>query len=177
MVKPCIVAICLLFMHCSRDFVMKPKDFTRPVMVGEVRQLGGEKKPPEADKGYEFSAEIDILDTTTTSTLELDKKSEKILDHKLIATSLNGARDPIIGEIRFGSYVLFPILFYFDKDWIQVSGYGQDTLYREPERVYNLNPPMRFSPKDRREEKMQREKEKKKREKEKREAKRKKKRR
>lgn len=170
------VALLLVLVHCSSTLVMKPKDFTRPVMVGEIRQIGGEKKPQESGRGFEFSGEIESLETPTSSALDADPKAEKMLDHKLIATSLRGDRDALIAEIKFGSYVFFPVILYFDKDWIRVSGYGEDRLTKEPERIYNLNPPMRFSPKDRREEKLQREKEKKKREKEKREAKKKKKR-
>lgn len=168
--KYLLIALVSVLVNCSSSLVMKPKDFTRPVMVGEIRQIGGQKQPPEAGRGYEFSGEIESLDTPTSSALDADPKREKMLDHKLIATSLGGERDALIAEIKFGSYVFFPVLLYFDKDWIRVSGYGEGRVYKEPQRVYNLNPVIRVSRKDKKEEKRRKEKEKKQREKEKRDA-------
>jgi hypothetical protein len=135
-----VAAILLLALTaCSRPFVMKPKDFQKPVLVGPVRQIGGEKVTGDTSQTYPFATEIEILDTPVYPSHDWHVKQERKLDDKLIAASVYGSRDAVIDEMRVGSYVFNGILFYLDKDWIQVRGHSETALYTEPERRYILN--------------------------------------
>jgi hypothetical protein len=137
-----IITVLLVFaaVQCGRPFIMKPQTFNHPVMVGEIRQIGGEKVPVAATRKFDFSAEIEILDTPTANSFDWYLTEQHKLDHKLTAATLLGARDSRISELRIGSYVFMAGLFYLDKDWIRVSGYTGSRLTPEVERVYNLNP-------------------------------------
>ncbi|GAB4426584.1 MAG: hypothetical protein OHK0011_08210 [Turneriella sp.] len=138
MVKAVLLAV-LVLAACSRPFVMKPKEFQKPVLVGPVRQIGGEKVTGDASQTYPFAAEIEILDTPVYPSHDWHVKQERKLDDKLTAASAYGSRDTVIDEMRFGSYVFNAILFYLDKDWIQLRGHSETALYTEPERRYILN--------------------------------------
>ena len=124
---------------CGQTFIMKPKLYNRPVMVGDVRQLGGAKISPDAQQASPFSAEIDILDTPTATSSDWYERQQYKLDSKLTASTLLGARDAQVTELKFGSYVFNAVLFYFDKDWIRLSGYSVPPLFVEPERKYLLH--------------------------------------
>lgn len=124
---------------CGQPFIMKPKLYNRPVMVGEVRQIGGAKISPDAQQASPFSAEIDILDTPTATSSDWYDKQQYTLDSKLTASTLLGARDAQVTEMKVGSYVFNAVLFYFDKDWIRLSGYSVPPLFVEPERKYLLH--------------------------------------
>lgn len=127
------------FVACGQPFVMKPKLYNRPVMVGDVRQLGGAKISPDAQQASPFSEEIDILDTPTATSSDWYERQQYKLDSKLTASTLLGARDAQVTELKFGSYVFNAVLFYFDKDWIRLSGYSVPPLFVEPERKYLLH--------------------------------------
>ena len=137
-----IVILLTLFaaLQCGRPFVMKPQTTNHPVMVGEIRQIGGDKVPVDAARKFDFSTEIEILDTPTANSFDWYVNQQHKLDHRLAAATLLGARDCRITELKFGSYVFMGVLFYFDKDWIRVSGYTGSKLTRDPERSYYLNP-------------------------------------
>ncbi len=128
-----------VFVACGQPFVIKPKIYNRPVMVGDVRQLSGAKIPPDAETASPFVAEIDILDTPTATSSDWHEKQQYTLDSKLTASTLMGARDAQVRELKFGSYVFNAVLFYFDKDWIRLSGYSVPPLFVEPERKYLLH--------------------------------------
>ncbi len=130
----------LTAMQCGRPFVMKPQSYNHPVMVGEIRQIGGEKVPIDAARKFDFTTEIEILDTPTANSFDWYLTEQHKLDHKLTAATVMGARDSRISELRFGSYVFMAGLFYFDKDWIRISGNTGKRLTADVERVYNLNP-------------------------------------
>lgn len=138
MVKFLFPFLIFLAQACTNSFVMKPKTTGKPVMVGEIRQIGGEKKPHDAKRPYDFSTEIEILDTPTSPSFDWEAKQAGKLDDRLAAATLLGERDAQIAELKFGSYVFFPILFSFDKDWIRVSGYTEPLNFPVPERVYRL---------------------------------------
>ena len=123
---------------CSQSFIMKPKSTGKPVMVGDIRQIGGEKKPHDSKKAFDFSTEIEILDTPTAPSFDWEAKQGGKLDDRLAAATLLGERDAQVTEMRFGSYIFFPILLYFDKDWIRVSGYTEPANFPQPERVYRI---------------------------------------
>jgi hypothetical protein len=123
---------------CTNSFVMKPKTTGKPIMVGEIRQIGGEKKPHDAKRPPDFSTEIEILDTPTSASFDWELKQAGKLDDRLAAATQLGDRDAQITEVNFGSYVFFPVLFYFDKDWIRVSGYTEPLNFPVPDRVYLL---------------------------------------
>ncbi len=127
----------LALVACSRPFVMKPKEFQKPVLVGPVRQIDGEKV--SADASYPFRTEIEILDTPVYPSHDWHVKQEHRLDDKLTAASAFGARDPVIDEMRFGSYIFNLLVFYLDKDWIELRGHSEKALYTEPERRYILH--------------------------------------
>ncbi|MFO1471264.1 MAG: hypothetical protein U1F27_09520 [Turneriella sp.] len=118
---------------------MKPKLYNRPVMVGDVRQLGGAKISPDAQQASPFSEEIDILDTPTANSADWYERQQYKFDSKLTASTLMGARDAQVTEMKVGSYVFDAVLFYFDKDWIRLSGYSVPPLFVEPERKYLLH--------------------------------------
>lgn len=128
----------LFFTACSQPFVMKTKFYSRPVMVGEVRQIGGQKMPPDAQTAAAFSTEIEILDTPTSSSSGWQEKQEFNLENKLTAATVMGDRDAQISELKVGSYVFNAVLFYFDKDWIRLSGHSVPRIFIEPERKYHL---------------------------------------
>ncbi|MFZ5630162.1 MAG: hypothetical protein ACOY5B_13610 [Spirochaetota bacterium] len=138
MVKPALLTVVALT-ACSKPFVMKPKEFQKPVMVGPVRQIGGEKVAGDSTQSYPFATEIEILDTPVYPSHDWHVKQERKLDDKLTAASVYGSRDTVIDEMRLGSYVFNAVLFYLDKDWIQVRGHSETALYTEPERRYILN--------------------------------------
>lgn len=140
MVRIFIVFALLIAIQCGRPFVMKPQTTNHPVMVGEIRQIGGEKVPVDATRKFDFSTEIEILDTPTANSFDWYLNQQHKLDHRLAAATLLGARDCRVSELKFGSYVLMGVLFYFDKDWIRVSGYTGAKLTRDPERSYYLTP-------------------------------------
>lgn len=127
------------FVACGQPFVMKPKLYNRPVMVGDVRQLGGAKISPDAQQASPFSEEIDILDTPTANSADWYERQQYKFDSKLTASTLMGARDAQVTEMKVGSYVFDAVLFYFDKDWIRLSGYSVPPLFVEPERKYLLH--------------------------------------
>ncbi len=140
MVRISTVFALLAAMQCGRPFVMKPQTTNHPVMVGEIRQIGGEKVPVGADRKFDFSTEIEILDTPTANSFDWYLTQQHKLDHRLAAATLLGSRDCRVSELRFGSYVFMAGLFYFDKDWIRVSGFTGSKLTRDPERSYYLTP-------------------------------------
>lgn len=161
MVRLSIFLGAMAFIACGQPFVMKTKlNNSRPVMVGEVRQIGGAKIAPEPGQASPFSTEIEILDTPTASSQDWQTKQEYKLDSKLTAATLLGERDSQITELTFGSHVFNVVLFYFDKDWIRVSGYSVPRIFIEPERKYNLNPTPRRDKKNKRGEKVAKEKKK-----------------
>jgi len=139
MVKWGVIFAAAGFVACGQPFIMKPKLYNRPVMVGDVRQLGGAKISPDAQQASPFSAEIDILDTPTATSSDWHEKQQYTLDSKLTASTLMGARDAQVTEMKVGSYVFNAVLFYFDKDWIRLSGYSVPPLFVEPERKYLLH--------------------------------------
>lgn len=141
MVRRVVFTTALTFVACGQPFIMKPKLYNRPVMVGDVRQLGGAKISPDAQQASPFSAEIDILDTPTATSSDWYDRQQYTLDSKLTASTLLGARDAQITEMKVGSYVFNAVLFYFDKDWIRLSGYSVPLLFVEPERKYILRVP------------------------------------
>ncbi|AFM11014.1 hypothetical protein [Turneriella parva] len=130
----------LAALQCGRPFVMKPQTTNHPIMVGEIRQIGGERVPVDAARKFDFSTEIEILDTPTANSFDWYIHQQHKLDHRLAAATLLGARDCRISEVKFGSYVFMGVLFYLDKDWIRVSGYTGSKLTRDPERSYYLTP-------------------------------------
>ena len=134
-----VLLIVLALGACSRPFVMKPKEFQKPVLVGPVRQIGGEKVAVDTSQNYPFMTEIEILDTPVYTSHDWHVKQERKLDDKLTAASAFGSRDTVIDEMRLGSYVFNIVLFYLDKDWIQLRGHSETALYTEPERRYILN--------------------------------------
>lgn len=138
MVKVVLFALVIFAAHCAQPFVMKPKLYNKPVMVGQVRYIGGEKMPPDQAQATPFTTEIEILDTPTSSSNDWQLTQDEKLDHKLTAATALSARDAQISEFRFGSYVFNTVLFYFDKDWIRVSGYSVPKIFEEPERKYML---------------------------------------
>ncbi len=140
MVRIFIVFALLAAMQCGKPFVMKPQTHNHPVMVGEIRQIGGEKVPVDATRKFDISTEIEILDTPTSNSFDWYLTEQYKLDHRLAAATLLGQRDSRISELKFGSYVFMGILFYFDKDWIRVSGYTGKKLSSDPERSYFLTP-------------------------------------
>jgi hypothetical protein len=139
-VKYVLLAL-LLLSACARPFVMKPERFSRPVMVGEIRQIGGKKQPIPNGPEFQFSETIESLDTPTMSAQNWHVGAESRLDSRLNAATLLGERDAQVTDLKFGSYVLNFVVFYWDKDWLTVSGHTLPRLYNEPERVYMLNPP------------------------------------
>lgn len=139
MVKLSFIVAVFSLAGCSQSFVMKTKVTGRPVMVGEIRQIGGEKKPPAAKRPYDFSTEMEILDTPTAPSFDWEIKQAGKLDDRLAAATQLGDRDAQIAELKFGSYVFFPILFSFDKDWIRASGFTEPLNFPVPERVYLLH--------------------------------------
>lgn len=140
MVRIFIVFALLAAMQCGKPFVLKPQTHNHPVMVGEIRQIGGEKVPVDATRKFDISTEIEILDTPTSNSFDWYLTEQYKLDHRLAAATLLGQRDSRISELKFGSYVFMGILFYFDKDWIRVSGYTGKKLSSDPERSYFLTP-------------------------------------
>lgn len=138
MVKMLIPISVFCLQACTNSFVMKPKTTGKPIMVGEIRQIGGEKKPHDAKRPHDFSTEIEILDTPTSPSFDWEAKQAGKLDDRLAAATLMGERDAQITELKFGSYVFFPVLLYFDKDWIRVSGYTEPLNFPIPERVYHI---------------------------------------
>ena len=138
MVRVALLAV-LGLAACSRPFVMKPKEFQKPVMVGPVRQIGGEKFAAGSAQSYPFATEIEILDTPVYPSHDWHVKQERKLDDKLTAASVYGSRDTVIDEMRLGSYVFNMVLFYLNKDWIQLRGHSETALSTEPERRYILN--------------------------------------
>jgi hypothetical protein len=131
----------LLLAACSQPFVMKPKDFQKPVLVGPVRQIGGDKVTGDTAPRYPFKAEIEILDTPVHPSHDWYAREQHKLDDKLVAASVFGSRDTVIDEMRVGSYVFNIVLFYLDKDWIELRGHSENTLYTDPGRKYILNLP------------------------------------
>lgn len=136
-----LLPLVFLAQACTNSFVMKPKTTGKPIMVGEIRQIGGEKKPHDAKRPPDFSTEIEILDTPTAPSFDWEEKQAGKLDDRLAAATQLGGRDAQIAELKFGSYVFFPVLFYFDKDWIRLSGYTEPLNFPVPERVYRLYNP------------------------------------
>ncbi len=137
-----LLPVLVVFVACTNSFVMKPKTTGKPIMVGEIRQIGGEKKPHDAKRPPDFSTEIEILDTPTSPSFDWEIKQAGKLDDRLAAATQLGERDAQITELKFGSYVFFPILLYFDKDWIRVSGYTEPLNFPVPERVYRILDPV-----------------------------------
>ncbi|MBS0617841.1 MAG: hypothetical protein JSR44_06605 [Spirochaetes bacterium] len=123
---------------CAQSFVMRTQNFNRPVMVGNIRQINGAKITPPAEAGTVINAEIQNLETSTTSSLETDLENDTTLDSRLAAATVLGARDAHISELKVGSYVFSSVVFYLDKDWLRVSGYTLPILKKPPERVYFL---------------------------------------
>jgi len=119
---------------------MKPNVVNAPVMVGDIRQIGGEKIQRDASRATDLTAEFETLDTSTWQAEEQSNRHANALDHRLTAATLMGERDAMFTELKLGSYVLFPILFYHDKDWLSISGFTEAKLQKDPERIYNLNP-------------------------------------
>ena len=160
------IAILLVFagvMACTQSFVMKTKSTGKPVMVGEIRQIGGEKKPHDLKKPYDFTTEIEIVDTPTSPSSDWEIKQAGKLDDRLAAAMLLGDRDAQIAELKFGSYVFFPIVMCFDKDWIRLSGYTEPLNFPVKERAYLLYDPVIKGKKSKKGEKKKKEKTKKKR--------------
>ncbi|MCS6972740.1 MAG: hypothetical protein NZL89_06915 [Leptospiraceae bacterium] len=129
----------LLFVACTQPFVMKVKEYSRPVMVGNVRHIGGQNEAH--DKKYTFETEIEITDTPTSPSHDWYQTEQNKLDDKLLAASVLATRDLFIDEIAIGSYVFNLVLFYLDKDWIRVSGYSLPPLSQPPQRQYILKDP------------------------------------
>lgn len=162
MVRKLSLVTCI-FSACTQTFVMKPKSTGKPVMVGEIRQIGGEKKPHDPKRPYDFSTEIEIVDTPTMSASDWESKQAGKLDDRLAAATMLGERDVQIAELKLGSYVFFPILMYLDKDWIRLSGYTEPLNFPVPDRVYLLYDPVIKGKKTKKGEKKKKEKTKKKR--------------
>lgn len=160
------IAILLVFagvVGCTQSFVIKTKSTGKPVMVGEIRQIGGEKKPHDLKKPYDFTTEIEIVDTPTSPSSDWETKQAGKLDDRLAAAMLLGDRDAQMAELKFGSYVFFPIVMYFDKDWIRLSGYTEPLNFPVKERTYLLYDPVIKGKKTKKGEKKKKEKTKKKR--------------
>lgn len=160
------IAILLVFagvVGCTQSFVIKTKSTGKPVMVGEIRQIGGEKKPHDLKKPYDFTTEIEIVDTPTSPSSDWETKQAGKLDDRLAAAMLLGDRDAQMAELKFGSYVFFPIVMYFDKDWIRLSGYTEPLNFPVKERTYLLYDPVIKGKKSKKGEKKKKEKTKKKR--------------